>query len=71
MQERDEAAASVAIWIDERGSVEWAEINQSSGRTDLDELALQLFSEVVAFHPARDQGVRVPISAIFWVNFPW
>ena len=71
MQERDAAAASVAIWIDERGSVEWAEINQSSGRTDLDELALQLFSEVVAFHPARDQGVRVPISAIFWVNFPW
>jgi len=67
----ESAAASVAIWIDERGSVEWAEINQSSGRSELDEVALQLFNEVVAFHPARDQGVRVPISAIFWVNFPW
>ena len=63
--------ASVALWINESGSVEWAEINQSSGSADLDELALELFNDVVAFRPARDQGVRVPISAIFWVNFPW
>jgi TonB family protein len=64
-------STSVALWIDESGSVEWAEVSQSSGRTDLDELALELFSEVAAFRPARDHGVRVPTTAIFTVHFPW
>jgi TonB family protein len=64
-------STSVALWIDESGSVEWAEISESSGRTDLDELALQLFSEVASFRPARDHGVRVPTTAIFTVHFPW
>jgi TonB family protein len=64
-------AVSVAIWIDQSGSVEWAEINHSSGRTEIDAVALQLFREVVAFHPARERGVRVPVSAIFWLTFPW
>lgn len=64
-------STSVALWIDETGSVEWAEVSQSSGRTDLDELALELFSEVAAFRPARDRGVRVPTTAIFTVHFPW
>ena len=62
---------SVTLWIDRRGSVEWAEITESSGRPDLDELALALFNEVVAFRPARDNGVSVSRSVVFAVNFPW
>jgi TonB family protein len=62
---------SVALWIDESGSVEWAEVSQSSGRTELDELALELLSEVATFRPARHQGVRVPTTAIFTIHFPW
>lgn len=64
-------SVSVALWIDERGSVEWAEISESSGRPDIDEVALALFSEVAAFRPARDRGVAVPRSVIFSVRFPW
>ena len=64
-------SVSVALWIDERGSVEWAEISQSSGRSDMDNTALALFSEVAAFRPARDQGVAIPRSVIFSVRFPW
>jgi TonB family protein len=67
----DEGAVAVALWIDARGSVEWAEIIQSSGRDDLDQLALQLFNDVVRFRPARLAGVLSPISAIFSVNFSW
>jgi TonB family protein len=68
----DEATSlSVAIWIDDRGSVEWAEIHQSSSRQDLDELALEFFREVVSFHPARDGWMRVPVSVIFWLSLPW
>lgn len=66
-----EGAVAVALWIDARGSVEWAEIIQSSGREDLDQLALQLFSDVVRFRPARLAGVLMPMSAIFSVNFNW
>jgi TonB family protein len=62
---------SVAVWIDERGAVRWAEIDQSSGRTEMDEAALELFREVALFRPARDEGVPVARSAIFWVRFPW
>lgn len=62
---------SVTLWIDKRGSVEWAEIAESSGRPDLDELALALFNEVVAFRPARDNGVSVSRSVVFSINFPW
>lgn len=58
---------SVSLWVDERGSVEWAEINRSSGRGVVDETALELFREVVAFRPARENGVRVPVAAIFWL----
>ena len=61
----------VTVWIDERGSVEWSEITRSSGRPELDETALALFNEVVSFRPARDQGVRVSMSVIFSVAFPW
>ena len=62
---------SVTLWIDRKGSVEWAEIAESSGRPDLDEAALALFNEVVAFRPARDNGVAVSRSVVFAVNFPW
>lgn len=62
---------SVTVWIDERGSVGFAEISESSGRADVDELALALFNEVVAFRPARREGVPVPVSVVFWVNLPW
>ena len=62
---------SVALWIDEDGSVDWAEITDSSGSDDLDRVALELFEEVVSFMPARDEGTPVGTSAIFTVVFPW
>ncbi|HWV56823.1 MAG TPA: energy transducer TonB [Longimicrobiales bacterium] len=62
---------SVTVWIDEHGSVGWAEISESSGREDMDELALMLFNEIVAFRPAQRGGVNVPISVTFWVSLPW
>jgi TonB family protein len=58
---------AVSLWVDERGSVEWAEINQSSGHPSVDESALELFRTVVAFRPAREEGMRVPVAAIFWL----
>ena len=61
----------VTVWIDEWGSVEWAEISRSSGRQEMDEIALALFNEVASFRPARDRGVRVSQSVIFSVPFPW
>ena len=66
-----EGLVGVTVWIDERGSVEWSEITRSSGRPELDESALALFNEVASFRPARDQGVRVSMSVIFSVAFPW
>jgi TonB family protein len=66
-----DGAVSVALWIDENGSVEWAEISQSSGMPELDRVALALFSEIAEFRPARDEGVAVPRSVIFSVRFPW
>ena len=66
-----EGLVDVAVWIDEWGSVEWAEISRSSGRQEMDEIALALFTEVASFRPARARGVRVSLSAIFSVPFPW
>ncbi len=66
-----EGWVQVAIWIDARGSVEWAEVSRSSGDPEVDELALDLFTEVVSFRPARNRGVPVPISVIFQLNFPF
>jgi TonB family protein len=62
---------SVTLWIDQQGSVEWAEVSQSSGRTDLDEVALALFNEVADFRAARDRGQTVSRSVTFSLNFPW
>jgi TonB family protein len=64
-------SVSVALWVSASGSVEWAEIVGSSGRSDLDDIALNLFSEVVSFRPARLEGRPMPMSAIFTINFPW
>ena len=66
-----EGEVGVTVWIDERGSVEWSEITRSSGRQEMDEIALALFDEVVSFRPAQDRGVRVSMSVIFSVAFPW
>lgn len=60
---------SVSLWVDERGSVEWAEIHRSSGRADVDESALELFEEVIAFAPAREMRRAVPTAAIFWLTW--
>lgn len=62
-------SVAVAMWIDARGSVEWAEIIQSSGHEEIDQLALSLFSDIVRFRPARLAGVLMPMSAIFSVTF--
>lgn len=68
-----EAAGSVSVtlWIDRRGSVEWAEVSESSGRQDLDEFTLALFNEVASFRAAREQGAYVSRSVTFSVNYPW
>lgn len=64
-------SVSVAVWIDDRGSVEWAEIKQSSGSPEVDESVLELFRNVASFRPAREGGVHVPVAIIFWLSFPW
>jgi len=64
-------SVTVTVWIDTRGSVEWAEVSRSSGRQNLDEAALALFNEVVAFRPARHEGVSISGSATFALLFPW
>lgn len=64
-------SVSITLWIDRRGSVEWAEVSESSGRTDLDEFTLALFNEVASFRAAREQGVYVSRSVTFSVNYPW
>ena len=72
MLDRSEpGAVTVTVWIDTKGSVEWAEVSTSSGRGELDEAALALFNEVVAFRPARHEGVSISGSATFALMFPW
>ena len=63
------ASMSVAVWVDERGSVEWAEIHDSSGDPDVDASALELFRRVASFRPAREGGVPVPFAVVFWVSY--
>ncbi len=67
----DAGSVSVALWIDNRGTVEWAEISNSSGQPGIDQVALELFTDVAAFRPAREEGVTVPRSVIFSLRFPW
>jgi TonB family protein len=67
----EEGLVGIALWVDELGTVQWAEVDKSSGRSDMDEVALELFKEVALFRPARDHGAAVPQAAVFWVQFPW
>jgi TonB family protein len=60
---------SVAMWINERGAVEWTAISESSGWDRVDEIALGAFTEVALFTPARSQGMRVPVSVVISVPF--
>lgn len=69
--ESTEGWVGVAVWIDEAGSVEWAEISESSGSEVLDEVTLTLFRDVVEFRPALEDGDRVGKSMIFFLLFPW
>ena len=69
--EEDFRAVRVTLWIDRTGSVEWSEIMESSGDQRVDEIALELVNEVISFRPAREQGVAVARSAVFFIPFPW
>jgi len=64
-------SVSVAMWIDERGTVGWTEVYESSGEAALDDLALSVFRDVVQFRPARRQGAAVPMSVVIAINFPF
>jgi TonB family protein len=64
---------AITMWINERGLVEWAEVRDSSGHPGLDEIALDVFNDVVIFAPARSQGTAVPLGVTISVPFtmPW
>jgi TonB family protein len=64
---------AITMWINERGTVEWAEVRDSSGHPVLDEIALDVFNDVVIFAPARSQGTAVPLGVTISVPFtmPW
>lgn len=66
-----ETWVGITVWVDESGTVEWAEVNESSGRESLDEIALTLFEDIAEFAPAREDGERVPQTMIFQISFPW
>lgn len=66
-----ETWVSITVWVDEGGSVDWAEVSQSSGRESLDEIALTLFEDVAEFMPAREGDERIPQTMIFQISFPW
>lgn len=60
---------SVAMWINERGAVEWTAIRESSGFEFVDEIARQAFADVALFTPARSDGIRVAVSVVISVPF--
>lgn len=60
---------SVAMWIDERGAVEWTAISSSSGSVVVDDIALAVFNDIALFTPARSEGKRVPVSVVISVPF--
>lgn len=57
--------ATVYIFIDERGAVGDARINESSGHPELDEAALSV-ARVMRFSPARNRDAAVSV----WVTLP-
>jgi TonB family protein len=63
----ERGSIGVAIWVDELGSVQWAEIIHSSGDPRVDGSVLEMFRTVVSFRPAREDGARVSVAAIYWL----
>jgi TonB family protein len=66
-----ETVVSVAMRINDRGGVEWAEVSRSSGSAELDAIALAAFNEVAAFRPARNLGAPVAVGVEISVLFQW
>ena len=62
---------TVAMWIDRNGSVEWAEVHESSGDVGLDEIALDVFSRVAEFRPVRSQGTSGTLAMLVSIRFPF
>jgi TonB family protein len=64
---------SVAMGINERGTVEWTEVRESSGHPIVDEIALRVFNEIVQFAPARSEGAAIPVAVVISIPFdmPW
>ncbi|MSR21939.1 MAG: TonB family protein [Gemmatimonadetes bacterium] len=62
---------TVAMWIDRDGSVEWTEVYESSGYTGLDELAVEVMSQVARFRPVRRQGVSGTLAVLVSIRFPF
>lgn len=65
--------ATVMMWVNERGDVDWSEISESSGDPALDDIALELFNEVAVFRAARAQGSRIAVALVISVPLtaPW
>jgi TonB family protein len=60
---------SVAIWINEKGQVEWCEVHESSGHPTMDEIALTAVNEVLAFSPAHKEGVPISVAVVLSIPF--
>jgi hypothetical protein len=60
---------SIALAISDRGTVEWAEVQESSGQHGVDQFAVSIFNEVVVFAPARRSGSPVPVHIIVSILF--
>jgi len=67
----EEGRVTVAMWIDRNGSVEWAEVHESSGDVGLDEIALDVFSRVAEFRPVRSQGTSGTLAMLISIRFPF
>jgi TonB family protein len=60
---------SVAMWIDDKGNVEWSEVHESSGHSIMDQIALAVVNEVVRFSPASRDGVPVSVGVVLSIPF--
>lgn len=58
----------LAVWIDEEGKAQRAEVMNSSGHAELDEAAL-LLTDVIRFSPAIHMGKPVKVKVEFPVRF--
>jgi TonB family protein len=64
---------SVAMWINDRGAVEWSGVHESSGDPVVDEIALTVVNEVFQFIPASRHGVPISVAVVLSIPFqvPW